>query len=219
MDHSYQLIVFDWEGTISDTLGCMLHVVASEAKNLDFGAIELHEARKHVDLGLVHLIKKLFPHLSLSEYEQLLQAVQQSIVSKPAEICLMPGVVQFIEQILATHRDIAIATNKGQHSLQRALQSTGLDRLFRVTRSAGQVPAKPCPQMLEELMNEFGATPNDTLMIGDSPADMEMAKNIDVKAIGIDFYHQNEAALMASGAAAVFDNYQSLAEYLALPKR
>lgn len=113
---------------------------------------------------------------------------------------------------------MAIASNKGQHSLARALQITGLDKFFTITRSAGQVPAKPCPQMLEEIMDELGHDPSTTLMVGDSSLDMEMAKNCSVTAVGVDFYHQNEANLKAAGAIAVFDDYQLLAQFLNLPQ-
>jgi len=218
MINSYQLVVFDWEGTISDTLGLILHIVSSEASKLGFGEIDPYEARKYVDLGLVQALRKVFPNLSGKEHDQLYEAVQNAMISRPAEVCLIPGAREFIQQLHDAKIDIAIATNKGQHSLLRALQATGLEQLFKVTRSAGQSPAKPCPQMLEEIMDEFGCDRASTLMIGDSGTDMEMAKSINVTAIGVDFYHQQEAALKAAGALIVFDDYQLLANFLGLPK-
>ncbi|CZI99485.1 phosphoglycolate phosphatase [Legionella pneumophila] len=140
------------------------------------------------------------------------------MISRPTEVRLIPGVLEFIQQLHQAKVDLAIATNKGHNSLIRALQATELDQLFKVTRSAGQVPAKPCPQMLEEIMEEFGRDPSSTLMIGDSTTDMEMAKRINVNAIGMDFYHQQEDALKAAGALAVFDDYKLLSAYLMLPE-
>ena len=219
MSNPYQLVVFDWEGTVSDTLGLILHVVASEADALGFGNLDPYLARKYVDLGIVQAMKKLFPHLTAAEHEQLLHTVQHALVSRPAEVFLIPGAREFIEQLVVANIDIAIATNKGQHSLQRALQATGLDSLFKVTRSACQAPAKPCPQMLEEIIEVFGQNTSSTLMIGDSATDMEMANNIQVAAIGVDFYHQNEHSLKNAGALAVFDDYQQIAHFLQLPKK
>ncbi len=218
MSNPYQLIVFDWEGTISDTLGLILHTVSTEANKLGFGELDPYVARKYVDLGLVQALRKTFPDLSSKQHEQLLQAVHQAMITRPSEICLIPGARQFIQQVHDARVDIAIATNKGQQSLLRSLQAAGLNELFKVTRSAGQTPAKPCPQMLEEIMEEFGREPSSTLMIGDSSSDIEMARNINVTAIGVDFYHQQEAALKAAGALAVFDDYQLLANFLGLPK-
>jgi len=218
MSNPYHLVVFDWEGTVSDTLGQILHTVAAEANALGFGGVDPYQARKYVDLGLVQALRKLFPHLSNKQHEQLLFAVQQAVVYRPTEVCLIPGSLEFIKRLHAAEIDIAVATNKGQQSLHRALQAAGLEDLFKVTRSAGQVAAKPSPQMLEEIMEEFGRKHAETLMIGDSTTDMEMASSIHVAAVGVDFYHQQEDALKASGALAVFDDYQLLADFLKLPK-
>lgn len=218
MSNPYELIVFDWEGTIADTLGVVLHVVATEANLLGFGDFDSFEARKYVDLGLVQTLKKAYPHLSSAQYQQLLHAVQQAMYSRPLDVCLMPGVRELISQLHEAQIKLAIATNKGHQSLLRALQAAGLDQVFQVTRSAGQVPAKPCPQMLEEIIEEAGVTPETTLMIGDSPTDMEMARNLQVTAVGVDIYHQQEAILKAAGALVVFDDYSQVADFLNLTR-
>lgn len=218
MSSPYDLVVFDWEGTIADTLGAVFHAVAVEADLLGFGAFDHHEAKKYVDLGLAKALKKAYPNLSDKQHEQLVHAVQQAMHTRSMEVCLIPGVREFIYQLHDAQINMAIATNKGQQSLARALQATGLDKLIKITRSAGQAPAKPCPQMLDEIIDEFAGSRATTLMIGDSTTDMEMAHNIQVTAIGVDFYHQHETALKAAGALAVFDDYQVLADYLSLQK-
>ncbi|WP_392537899.1 HAD family hydrolase [Legionella sp. 227] len=219
MSNPYDLVVFDWEGTIADTLGIVLHVVATEANLLGFGDFDPNQARKFVDLGLVQALKKTYPHLTAPQHQQLLQAVQLAMHSRSADVCLMPGVRELIYQLHEAGINLAVATNKGHQSLSRALQAAGLDKLFKVTRSAGQVPAKPCPQMLEEIIEEYDGTAATTLMIGDSLTDMEMAKSVKVTAVGIDIYHQQEeAVLMAAGAVAVFDDYKQVADFLNLSK-
>ena len=216
MSRPYHLVVFDWEGTLGDTLGQILNTVADVAKQMQFGVLDERLARKYVALGLVMAVKKLFPQLSTSQHEQLLQAVQHSLVTHPMDVCLIPGAKQIVQQIKQAGMDVAIATNKGQHSLQRALQATGFDGVFTSTRCAGQVPAKPCPQMLEEIMADCGVTPAQTLMVGDSVSDIEMAKEAGVDAMGVDFYHQEATNLRNAGAIDVFDDYQQLARYLQL---
>lgn len=218
MINPYKLVVFDWEGTVSDTLGLILNTVASEAKLLGFGDIDYQQARKYVDLGLEPALRKIFPDLSPVQHEHLMQAVQLALISRPSEVILNPGVREFIEKLIAANIDIAIATNKGPNSLQRALQATDLESVFKVTRSAGQIPAKPHPQMLEEIMEHFGHAPAATVMIGDSTSDMEMAKSVNATAIGVDFYHQQESSLKEAGAIVVFDDYQLVADFLGLPK-
>ncbi|ASQ46795.1 HAD family hydrolase [Legionella clemsonensis] len=219
MSKSYRLVVFDWEGTLGDTLGQIFNSVATEARRLNFGEIDEQLARQSVELGLIKALRKIFPHLNESEHEQLLNAVQHSLISRTTEVYLIPGAREFVNQLHQAGIDIAIATNKGQQSLQRALHISGLDVFFKVTRSAGQTAAKPSPQMLEEILDAFDITPEEAVMVGDSITDMEMAESVGVDAIGVDFYHQQKDALLAAGAKAVFDDYQHLADYLHLPKK
>ena len=218
MSRTYRLVIFDWEGTLGDTLGHVLTVLAVEARRLGFGEMDERSARHYVILGLARAVKKIFPQLLLHQHEQLLQAVQHALAICPTEVCLMPGALQVIQKMNANGLKLAIATNKGQQSLQRALHVSGLDVFFNVTRAAGQVPAKPCPQMLEEILSEFDVQASQSLMIGDSVADIEMASLIGMDAIGVDFYHQQADELRAAGALDVFDDYQQVANYLQLPE-
>nr|HAT8712872.1 HAD-IA family hydrolase [Legionella jordanis] len=218
MNKPYRLVVFDWEGTLGDTLGQIFHSVASEARRLNFGEIDEQLARQSVDLGLIKALRKVFPHLSDDQHEELLQAVQQSLIARTTEIFLIPGVRDFINRLHRAGIDVAIASNKGQQSLQRALHLSGLDSIFKVTRSAGQTAAKPSPDMLQEILDEFALEVHEAVMIGDSVSDIQMAQSLGVDALGVDFYHQQRDALLAAGALAVFDDYCHLADFLQLPK-
>ncbi len=219
MSSPYHLVVFDWEGTLGDTLGQILNTVAAEAIRLHFGEVDERLARQYVVLGLVVAVKKIFPHLSRAQHEQLLEAVQKTLASRSLDVYLIPGAKLIVQRIQQAGMDLAIATNKGQQSLLRAIQASGLDGIFTVTRSAGQVPAKPHPQMLEEIMDVCGVTAAQTLMVGDSVSDIEMASLAGVDAVGVDFYQdeQQRQALRAAGAREVFDEYPQLANYLQLP--
>lgn len=214
MNIPYRLVVLDWEGTISDTLGPILNTINATAQSLGFGEFDLNQAIKYVELGLVAALKKLYPQLLDEQIEQLLQAVNENLSSQTRESGLIPGALDFIQRLDAAKIDIAVATNKGQHALARALHDTGLERYIKVTRCAGQVLPKPHPQMLQEIISVFGTAPQHTLMIGDSITDMQMASSIGVPAIGVDFYHQQGDALKQAGALAVFNDYQLLARFL-----
>jgi len=218
MNKQYRLAVFDWEGTLSDTLGQILNCVAQEAQRLQFGNLDEDLARQYVDLGLVNAIRKLFPHLDVNQHQQLLAAVQQSMLSKHADVYLMPGARDIVQKLAAQGMALAIASNKSHAGLQRALQQTGLSDYFKVTRTAGQLAAKPDPEMLEEILQECMIPASDALMIGDSVNDIQMASSIHVDAVGVNFYHQQNESLYAAGALAVFHDFESVGRFLNLPK-
>lgn len=219
MKKPYHLVVFDWEGTLGeDTLGQVLNALILQARRLNYGEIDKHIARQYVSLGLVRAVNKLFPQLTLHEHEQLLSAVQASLEMPSTSVCLLPGAKAIVKLMHENGYDLAIATNKGPQALQRVLQNAQLENYFQVTRAAGMVPAKPCPQMLEEIMAVFGVDATETLMIGDSVTDIEMASSIGVDAIGVDFYHLHAIELRNAGALEVFDDFQHVAQYLELLK-
>lgn len=218
MSEPYHLVVFDWEGTIGDTLGLYLNSLLQESQRLHLGAVNEQAARQFLVFGLVPAIKKLFPNLKQTQQAELLNAIQQSFSARAADAYVLPGALDIVKKMKAAGIDLAIATNKGQQSLQRDLQGSGFDKYFSVTRTASQAQAKPHPQMLSEIIEQVGVSPRQVLMIGDSVSDIEMARLLSVDAIGVDFYSQPEhrTALLKAGAIAVFDDYRQLACYLRL---
>lgn len=214
MTKTYHLIVFDWEGTLGDTLGQVVHAIIQSARLMNLEPVSEASVRQSLALGLNKAIQKLFPNQSIQLQEQLLQQIQQALVLSTTEVYLLPGARTLIQQLYQQGVQLAIATNKGQQGLQRVLHASGLGEYIKATRSAGKVPPKPCPQMLEEIITECGERPENTLMIGDSIADMEMAHALAVDAVGVDFYHQQAQALQSAGAIEVFDDYQKVANFL-----
>lgn len=217
MSMIYKLVVFDWEGTLGDPLGHVHEALKSEAKALGLGPYDVRLARRFVSLGLDKAVRKIFPDLALHQYERLITGVQQALISNHGAVYLFPGVKHLIEQLHQAGVEMAIATNRGSQALQRALQVSELEAYFSVTRSADQAPAKPCPDMLEEILELTGANTEETIMIGDSTADIEMASAIQVSSIGVDFYEQQGNDLMAAGALEVFDDFSAIGHYLGLP--
>lgn len=217
MSISYQLIVFDWEGTLGDPLGHIHAALKAESEALGLGVYDVQRARRFVALGLDKAVRKIFPDLQLYQYERLLAGVQQALVSNHGAVYLFPGVKRLLEQLHHAGIEMAIATNRGSQALQRALHVSELEAFFPVTRSADQASAKPCPDMLEEILDLTGVSAENTLMIGDSTADIEMASAIHVPSIGVDFYYQQGGDLQAAGALEVFDDFATLGRYLGLP--
>jgi len=127
---------------------------------------------------------------------------------------LIPGAHRLICDLSEQGFILAIATNKSQAGLKRSLDHWGLATFFAETRAAGQVPPKPNPQMLEEILVAVNIGPESALMIGDSKYDIEMAKLAGVDAIGVDFYRRQAHDLITAGALDVFDEYEQIKKFL-----
>jgi phosphoglycolate phosphatase len=80
---------------------------------------------------------------------------------------------------------LAVATGKGRRGLDESLQRTGLDQLFHFTRCVDEAHSKPHPQMLLDTMDYLGVTAEETLMIGDTEYDLQMATNAKVDSAAV----------------------------------
>ncbi|MCC5792455.1 MAG: HAD-IA family hydrolase [Legionellaceae bacterium] len=214
MAKTYSLVVFDWEGTLGDTLGIILKIVGNVAEQAGLEKPEPERALAFAGYGLATALRKLYPDLTNETYDHLINDVQIALLRRQEDIALFPGAIELVETLQQRGIDLAIATNKSERALQRALEQTGLKPYFPVTRAAGQAAAKPDPEMLEQIMAVYGKSAEDCLMIGDSTSDILMAQQLQVDGIGVDFYHQQAEAMLAQGALAVFDNYQQVAEFI-----
>ncbi len=217
MKKPFDLVVFDWEGTLADPLAHILSAIRMQSEGMGLGFVDEEEARRNIVMGLEYTTKKLFPTLSLSQSERFLNGVQHALLSSSQSFALFPGVEQLLTSLSNAKVALGIATNKSQASLARAIDQAGLAHFFAVTRAVGQAQPKPSPQMLEEIMAFCDVSSDRTLMVGDSLIDIEMANGVGAMGIGIDFYYQQADALKAAGAACVFHDYESMGRYLDLP--
>ena len=217
MGKKYRLLVFDWEGTLGmDTLSQVLLVLDDSAIRLGMLAADPVTARESIGFGLIKAIHRLYPQASLHQQEILFSTVSAVLTKDCTGTRLIPGALELIKRVFDAEYLLAIATNKGQQSLQRALHASGIDQYIKVTRCAGQLPAKPCPQMLQELMDVFDVNSDETLMIGDSVSDIEMARALGVDAIGVDMHQLSTPELLSAGAQKVCANYSQVAAFLQL---
>ncbi len=214
MTNPYKLVIFDWEGTIADTLGQIIYIVEDIASQNGYPPIDANEARQMLSLGLVAAIKKLYPDLTPHLQQELLTEVQLQYSSKQQQLYLLPDAFKFIEQLHHAGVFLAIASNKGKNGLIKAVHLAGLEQFIPCIKSASESEAKPSPQMLEDILDYYAMDSKMALMIGDSVADIEMAQAVNMDSLGMDYYRQNGQALKQAGAKDVFDNYRQLAAYL-----
>jgi phosphoglycolate phosphatase len=200
---SYRLVVFDWEGTLSDTIGHIFALIQTEALALGLCQFDMLLAKQYLGLGLVGLIRHSFPDASPTQLAVLLENVEASMVPNHGLVYLVPGMLDFVKVLHSQGVFLAIASNKSLSSLNRSLDLSGMRAYFPVVRSGSECAPKPAPDMLLELMDYYQVSVAETVMIGDSEIDMLMAQSALVDAVGVDFYGQTRGELETAGAISV----------------
>lgn len=183
----YELIVFDWDGTLLDSAGAIVQAIQASCSDLGLAVPDDNRARHVIGLGLVDAMRHAVPDLQTDQYQAMVDRYRFHYLAGDHELTLFDGVPQMLERLSAAGHILTIATGKSRVGLDRALEHSGLRRLFQASRCADECHSKPHPQMLEELTAEFGIAATSTVMIGDTSHDLLMARNAGVDALAVTY--------------------------------
>lgn len=182
---SFKLLVFDWDGTLMDSEARIVACIQSAFADLGEMPPPREVAREVIGLGLEEAMTMLWPDGSVVQRRELVDRYRFHFLGGNESSSLFPGARELIEDLKQRGLLLAVATGKSRRGLESALASTGLRGHFHATRCADETFSKPHPEMLLQVMDELGAHRSETLMIGDTEYDMEMARNAGVAALAV----------------------------------
>jgi len=186
MAKRYDLIVFDWDGTVMDSTAVIAGSIQAACRDLDLPVPDDDMARHVIGLGLMQALRHAVPSAPEEKLEELVARYRHHFLAQDSAIPLFEGAAETIAELHEAGYLLGVATGKNRNGLQRALESSGLMQYFHATRTADQTFSKPHPAMLLELMDELAVSAERTLMIGDTTHDLQLAQNagVDVVAVG-----------------------------------
>ncbi|PWV59509.1 HAD-IA family hydrolase [Plasticicumulans acidivorans] len=177
MSHRYELLVFDWDGTLMDSEFRIVACLRAASHDCGLPELSAAEYRHIIGLGLLEACAVLYPDADAATHAALAEAYkQQFLYRNPAQMQLFDGARATLEQLRAAGYRLAVATGKSRVGLDRALRDSGLGALFEATRCADETASKPDPRMLFELYAELDVAAERALMIGDTEFDLVMAR-------------------------------------------
>jgi phosphoglycolate phosphatase len=215
MDKSLKLVIFDCDGTIVDSQHMIVAAMTQAYADHALPAPARERMLSIVGLSLVEAFMVLgegavdYPVHTLAEkYKLAFHALRASGEHMEP---LYDGAAEAIMS-LARRDDVAlgIATGKSQRGVRLVLGHHGLLDRFITIKTADDAPSKPDPGMVIEAMRETGASPRNTVVVGDTVYDIAMARAAGATAIGVAWGYHEAAALEEAGAYAVIDRFESL---------
>ena len=190
----FDLIAFDWDGTLFDSTGLIVRCIQSACSDIGADVPSDEAAAYVIGLGLHDALKHAAPGLAPERYPELGARYRHHYFARQHELMLFDGTLAMLQALKAANHWLAVATGKGRRGLDEALAHSQLHGVFDATRTADQTASKPHPMMLLELMAELGASPQRTLMIGDTTHDLLLARNAGVASVGVSYgAHEPEA--------------------------
>jgi phosphoglycolate phosphatase len=212
----YRLVVFDWDGTLMDSIGSIVACTEAALSDVGVAAPPLALLRGSIGLGLVDSFDRFYPEVDVATRERILDRYRHHWVETWHERHEpFPAARETLTGLAAGGALLAVATAKSRRGLVRDFERTGLGDIFHATRTLDECPPKPSPAMLLDLMDELGTRPAETLMVGDTRWDLEMARNAGVDAIGVLCGAMDEGELTACGPLTCLGGVGELIPWLA----
>jgi phosphoglycolate phosphatase len=183
----FDLIAFDWDGTLYDSTQVIVRCIQRAVVDVG-GAMPSEQAAAYViGMSLTQALARAAPDVPPQKYAELGARYRHHYGAHQNDLSLFPGVLGLLQELKERHHWLAVATGKSRRGLDEVLRTEELHGVFDGSRTADETAGKPHPLMLQELMREFGADPDRTLMIGDTTHDLAMARNAGCASIGVSY--------------------------------
>ncbi len=216
MPQPLRLTLFDCDGTLVDSQNAIVDSMTEAWLAHGLGEPDARTVRRVVGLSLMEAMATLLPdqdehrHAVIAEaYKDAFSARRQrGVLEEP----LFPGVLEMLDRLEAAGVLLGVATGKSRRGLLSVLERHGLTKRFVTLQTADIGPGKPHPDMVLRALSETGAGTADTVMIGDTTYDIQMARNARIASIGVAWGYHEVLELQAAGADRIADNGQAVAD-------
>lgn len=215
MSCSFKLLVFDWDGTLMDSEARIVACATAAAADIGLEVPTQNAVRNIIGLGLKEAMLVLFPGSDEAEIARFVERYRYHFLhvdETPSP--LFPGAEEVLNHLAGLDYFMAVATGKGRPGLDKVLLETGLGPLFHITRCGDEAFSKPHPGMLEQIMDVMGVEGAETLMIGDTEYDMQMASNAGAHSLAVSYGAHEVERLVKHNPLGCLDSITELTGWL-----
>lgn len=215
-ENKYSVIIFDWDGTLMDSIDKIVACVTQAAKLNNLLAPSPQAIRNIIGLSLDKAMATLYPMLPAAQRAQLIDAYRHQYAHlNTQQTPFYPGIKACLTSLKERGYLLAVATGKGRNGLDRMLSQYEVTDLFSITYCADETLSKPDPLMLNKILQTLEVNAEQALMIGDSSFDLEMANNANVDCIGVTYgVHPEDILSQYNPIAILSDLPTQLWEYI-----
>ncbi len=220
MSRAFDVLVFDWDGTLADSMADIVRSMTSAIAELGWEPQPDAVLRSTIGLSLSHVCTQLYPDHDGAAVEAFVQAYRRHYLGPAAPRTLLFDQVDSTLHVLAEEGyRLAVATGKARLGLDKVLADTGLAHRFAATRCADETASKPAPDMLEALLWLLDVPAGRALMIGDSEYDLIMARRAGVPAVAVSGGASSDADLLAHEPLGLLPGVHALPGWLSARRR
>lgn len=220
MTHPIRLLIFDWDGTLVDSLERIIGSMHHAAQQCGVPRLSDDAVSAIIGLSLSKAIVKLYPQLADEPalVEQLRKAYSDHYMAQEHEPSpFYPGVRDALDNFRSAGYQLAVATGKSRMGLDRILDGHHMQDFFDITRCADETRSKPDPLMLEQILQHCDQRPQSAIMVGDSPYDLRMANQAGMPAVAVSYGAVPLETLRKENPILAIDHFSQLEAWLQNP--
>ena len=215
MRPDYKLLIFDWDGTLADSIGRIVESMRAAARLAELPVRDDFSIKGIIGLGLPEAIRTLYPDITANGMLELRQHYADHYTALDVNPSpLFEGVLESIEAFRAHGYHLAVATGKARRGLDRVLKANDWLDYFDITRAADETASKPDPLMLHEIIQHCDVRPEQALMVGDSSFDLLMARNAGIDSVAVGYGAQSLDSLREYQPRLAIDSFSELRTWL-----
>ena len=207
------LIIFDWDGTLMDSIGLIVESmhIAGEAH----GFRTTNQAVKDIiGLSLMHGIEILYPQASNTQKLAIQQSYAEYYIPNSHRTPFFAPIENMLLTLKQQDKQLAVATGKKRKGLDRVLEASASHHYFTITRCADESGSKPDPQMLRDILDYTNQPISQAVFIGDSIYDIQMANRLGMTSIAVNYGTASSSELAAEQPTYQVDTPQELVALL-----
>ena len=215
MKLKHELIIFDWDGTLMDSVAKIVSCFSAALADAGEPNPGENAIRHIIGLGLDEAVSALLPRAAAVTRAQVVERYRRHFLHLDRTgMELFPGVRAGLENLAAQGYRLAVATGKARRGLDRVLRDSATAHLFCATRCADEAFSKPHPRMLEDILEQTGMEPDRALMVGDTTYDMQMARHAGMDGLAVTYGVHDRELLAQHEPLACLDSFEEVYAWL-----
>jgi len=211
----YELVIFDFDGTIIDSKLDIANSVLATLKELNLTPISYDAIYGYVGTGVEPLIRQSVEAAGGNGNMERALSVFRNHYWENLLVHTIPypGVMEGLEKL--DNMPLALLSNKSKRFVDKIVQGLGMERYFSYIFGGDSFSRKkPDPEAIHHMVKKSGVPPSSALMVGDSGVDIKTGKNAGVKTCGVTYGYRDREELKESGADFIMDSFDEVIQII-----
>ena len=210
-----KLVVFDFDGTLSDTVRGITSTARTVLHDHGLSDDEIGDLRRIVGppFPMAFTLVYGFSKEEAAQITEEYRAIYRTL--GPEAFPAIPGTVELADSLHAAGKVLGVASSKRSSLLERGMRDSGLAPHFDIYLGKIDDDVDTKPQTIRRVMERTGLGPQDAVMVGDRFYDVDAAAEVGIPCVGVHYAHTCEVKeLVDAGAVAVAETVDELGRIL-----